>query len=75
MRVSDIIGLGRSALKFSVLPVLFILIAWGLAYNLIYKTILHGKKNLPVKKAASCGVFLAVILVIIYVTLLRGGYW
>lgn len=75
MRVSDLIGLGRSAIKFSVLPLLFILIAWGIAYKLIYKTILHGKKSLPLKKAASWGVFLAVILVIAYATLLRGGYW
>lgn len=75
MRISDLIGLGRSAVKFSVLPLLFLLIAWGLVYKLIYKTILHGKRSLPLKKAAACGVCLAVILVIVYATLLRGGYW
>ena len=75
MRVSDLMGLGREALKFSAVIVILVLAGWGIAYKLIYKTVFHGKKRLTVKTAFSHGLFLAVILVIVYVTLLRGQFY
>lgn len=72
MRVSDLMVLGREALKFSIFLMILVLIIWGIGYKLIYKTTLHGKKSLSIKKVVPYGLLMVVILVIVYVTLLRG---
>lgn len=75
MRVLDLIGLGREAVKFSVMIAALAFLVWGVAYRLGYKLLLRGKRRLSAKKLVPCGLLLVVILVILYATLMRAAVW
>lgn len=76
MRITDLIGLGEDALKFSAVILILALAVWGIAYQYVYKTVMHGKKELSVRRAFPYGLLMIVILVIIYATLMvRGEYY
>ena len=48
MRISDIMRLGKSAIIFATIVVAFLAIIWLLGYKMIYKKILHGKKQISI---------------------------
>lgn len=51
MRISDIMRLGKSAIIFATIVVAFLAIIWLLGYKMIYKKILHGKKQISIQLA------------------------
>lgn len=75
MRISDIMRLGKSAIIFATIVVAFLAIIWLLGYKMIYKKILHGKKQISIGRIGLVCVLAVYIVVVLYVTLLRGGIW
>lgn len=73
MRISDIMRLGKSAIIFATIVVAFLAIIWLLGYKMIYKKILHGKKQISIGRIGLMCVLAVYIVVVLYVTLLRGG--
>ena len=73
MRISDIMRLGKSAIIFATIVVAFLAIIWLLGYKMIYKKILHGKKQISIGRIGLVCVLAVYIVVVLYVTLLRGG--
>ena len=73
MRISDIMRLGKSAIIFATIVVAFLAIIWLLGYKMIYKKILHGKKQISIGRIGLVCVLVVYIVVVLYVTLLRGG--
>ena len=72
MRISDIMRLGKSAIIFATIVVAFLAIIWLLGYKMIYKKILHGKKQISIGRIGLVCVLAVYIVVVLYVTLLRG---
>lgn len=73
MRISDIMRLAKSAIIFATIVVAFLAIIWLLGYKMIYKKILHGKKQISIGRIGLVCVLAVYIVVVLYVTLLRGG--
>ena len=71
MRISDIMRLGKSAIIFATIVVAFLAIIWLLGYKMIYKKILHGKKQISIGRIGLVCVLAVYIVVVLYVTLLR----
>lgn len=69
MRISDIMRLGKSAIIFATIVVAFLAIIWLLGYKMIYKKILHGKKQISIGRIGLVCVLAVYIVVVLYVTL------
>ncbi len=74
MRISDIMRLGKSAIIFATIVVAFLAIILAFSYKMIYKKILHVVKNrFLIGRIGLVCVLAVYIVVVLYVTLLRGG--
>ena len=64
MRISDIMRLGKSAIIFATIVVAFLAIIWLLGYKMIYKKILHGKKQISIGRIGLVCVYLQYTLLL-----------
>ena len=71
IRVSTVMGI--LYIIFATIVVAFLAIIWLLGYKMIYKKILHGKKQISIGRIGLVCVLAVYIVVVLYVTLLRGG--
>lgn len=76
MRISDVVSIGMEALIFAVAAGVFFAVVWAVFYKIVYKKLMHGKKQISIGKMAWICIFAVYILAVLFVTLFRGkmGY-
>ena len=76
MRVTDLINLASTYLKFGIVVVLLITLCFFAGYFLVYKKLMNGQKEIRLKAFLWWGIFICYLCVVIGATLLnRSDFW
>ena len=73
MRVDEITGIVKNYFSMALIALIALGIIFVLAYFIVYKTVLKGKKSLPKKRVLLLGMFIGYIFMVIGVTFLMRG--
>ena len=73
MRLEEIIGIVRGYFSMALIALIALGIIFFLAYLIVYKKVLRGKKSLPKKRVLLLGMFIGYVIMVIGVTFLNRG--